>query len=339
MDFSVLFQLRTKKFWWMDVIFYFVISMLIATVFCYLIFLIKNNIQQSQIKEVTVALETVGTSQQKDYEKTVISYQNKVKDFVSIFQNHEFASHVFSFMQGQTMPSIWFSQFTLDKKSAKVQLLGEADNMEDFSRQVAGFETNEYVKSVSALNSSLGEAAKVQFNINLSLDPKLFTYVPEVNNTEPVAIEETTSPSSTNIFDSASQGSKKLITVFDLLLAPEVIGVVDQNDHTVKLDVPYGANVTNLTPLIIISPKATILPESSVAQDFTQPVVYWVTAKDGSSQDYTVTVNVLPQEGAVKKSSNVGMILLVLGVIVVMVLTVIGAFFIFKKRLKNKKTL
>ena len=40
MDFSVIFQLRTKKFWWMDVIFYFVIYLLIATVLCYFIFLI-----------------------------------------------------------------------------------------------------------------------------------------------------------------------------------------------------------------------------------------------------------------------------------------------------------
>ena len=38
MDLSAIFQIRTKKFWWMDVIFYFVISLLVATVFCYGIF-------------------------------------------------------------------------------------------------------------------------------------------------------------------------------------------------------------------------------------------------------------------------------------------------------------
>ncbi|MDP3882554.1 MAG: DUF5018 domain-containing protein [Candidatus Staskawiczbacteria bacterium] len=324
----------------MDVIFYFVISLLIATVFCYLIFLLKNNIQKTQIKEEIAALETVGTYQQKEYEKSVISYQQKIKDFSTLFQNHEFASHVFAFMQYQTMPNIWFSQFTLDKKGSKAQLLGEADNMENFSRQVAGFETNEYVKNVSSLNSSLGEGAKVQFNINLSLDSKLFSYVPETENIVPIEtifIEENVSPSDSNIFNNPSQDSKKLITVFDILLSPEVIGVVDQINHTIAVDVPYGTDVTNLIPLIIISPEAVVSPESSVAQDFTNPIVYWVTAKDGSAQDYTVTVNVLPKEGTTKNKSNAGIVFAIIGLILAVVLTVLGAFFILKKKQKRNE--
>ncbi|MCX6722702.1 MAG: hypothetical protein NT094_01375, partial [Candidatus Staskawiczbacteria bacterium] len=104
MDFSVIFQLRTKKFWWMDVIFYFVIALLMATIFCYIIFLTKNNFQREDIKEQDAALQTVGTYQQKEYEKNVISYRNKINDFNSLFKNHEFASNVFGFMRAQTMP-------------------------------------------------------------------------------------------------------------------------------------------------------------------------------------------------------------------------------------------
>ena len=57
MDFSTIFQIRTKRFWWMDVIFYFVISLLIATVLCYVIFMTKNNMQREDIKKETRALE------------------------------------------------------------------------------------------------------------------------------------------------------------------------------------------------------------------------------------------------------------------------------------------
>ena len=46
MSFSELLQVKDKKVWWLDVIFYFVVSLAIATVFCYLIFLVKNNIQR-----------------------------------------------------------------------------------------------------------------------------------------------------------------------------------------------------------------------------------------------------------------------------------------------------
>jgi len=334
MDFKILFQLRDKRFWWMDVIFYFVVSLLIATVFCYVIFLIKNSIQREDIKETIVALETVGTEQQKEYEKTVISYQKKIIDFTKLFKNHEFASHVFGFMQEKTMPNIWFKQFGLDKKNSKVQLLGEADDMESFSRQVAHFERNENVKNVGTLNSALGEFAKIQFNLNLVVDPKLFGYVPEIDEEEEVSLETVVSDSSQPIFE---QGMQKLITVFDLLLSPEIIGRVDHTNYTIDLDVPYQTDITNLKPLIIISTGATVSPESGVFQDFTNPVIYRVTAKDGSSQEYTATVNVLSNAGEESGQSGIGVILTIVASIITVVAVIFGAFFIYRKRLKNKK--
>ena len=177
MDFRVIFQLRNRKIWWMDVIFYFAISLLAATVFCYLIFLVKNGMTRSDIKNEILALQTVGTNSQREQEKNVVNYQKKVNDFIKLFKNHEFASNVFAFMEKQTMPNIWFKQFVLDEKNRGVQLSGEADSMDALSRQVANFERNEYVKRVGALNSSLGGSARVEFNFNLSLDPKIFSYI------------------------------------------------------------------------------------------------------------------------------------------------------------------
>lgn len=177
MDFSAIFQIRTKRFWWMDVIFYFVISLLIATILCYFIFSIKNGLQKEDIAKETEALQTVGTAQQKVYESEVEIYQKKIGDFSGLLKNHEFTSNVFAFMEAQTMPNIWFKQFGLDEKNNRVQLSGEADNMEDFSRQVAVFEKNKYVKSIGNLNSSLGASARVQFNLDLVLDQNIFGYL------------------------------------------------------------------------------------------------------------------------------------------------------------------
>jgi len=177
MDFSVIFQLRNKKFWWMDVIFYFVISLLVATIFCYVIFLVKDSFQREDIKKETALLQTTGTQSQKDEEKSVITYKAKIKDFSTLFNNHQFASNVFAFMQSQTMPDIWFKQFNLDEKNASVQLSGESDDMDGFSRQVATFENEDnkkYVKSIGTVSSSLGQSSKVEFNINIALINNIF---------------------------------------------------------------------------------------------------------------------------------------------------------------------
>jgi UDP-N-acetylglucosamine enolpyruvyl transferase len=65
----------------MDVIFYFVLSMLVATVLCYLVFLLKNAWQREDIKKEVLALQTVGTEEQKSQEKEVINYRRKINDF------------------------------------------------------------------------------------------------------------------------------------------------------------------------------------------------------------------------------------------------------------------
>jgi len=89
----------------------------------------------------------------------------------------------------------------------------------------------------------------------------------------------------------AIESSEKLINSFVLLgLNPEVDGTIDSNSYTVNLVVPGGTDVTTLTPTITVSDSATVVPNSGVTEDFTNPVVYTVTAQDGSIQDYTVTV-------------------------------------------------
>ncbi len=199
MDFSIIYQLRTKKFWWLDVIFYFVISLLIATVFCYLIFAVKISMQNSQIQDLKEAIKTVGTGQQLAYEKEVVVYQKKINDFVAVFQNHGFSSNVFVFMEKHTRPNVWFQNFSMDQKGGKVNLVGESDDMDAFSRQVSVFERNEYIDNINLLNSSLGESDRVGFNLNLTLNPKIFGYISDTL-TELTPMEATISPSLEPVF-------------------------------------------------------------------------------------------------------------------------------------------
>jgi hypothetical protein len=334
MDFSAIFQLRNKRFWWMDVIFYFVMSLLIATVLCYLIFLVKNAVQRNDIKNEEVKLENVGTEDQKVQETEVLKYQQKVSNFTTLFENHQFASNVFAFMQTETMPNIWFRQFILDKKGAVVQLSGESDDLDALSRQVAVFEKNDYVKNVSAINTSLGTGTREQFNFSLSLDPKIFNFISDLASVLQTAPETNQALAIQPAV--ATKESEKLITSFHLLLTPEVIGTIDQTNFTIRLDVPAGTDVTNLTPAFVISPDASVMPVSGAAQDFTNPVFYTVTAQDGSLQAYQVTVNVLPQEVVQTEQNNSknGILTLIVSLMVLVVVVAVGLiiFIAWKKK-------
>ena len=67
--------------------------------------------------------------------------------------------------------------------------------------------------------------------------------------------------------------------------------VRDSGNEYVTLTVPYGTNPSSLTPTIVHT-GASVSPASGVAKDFTNPVTYTVTAADGSTKAYTVTVTV-----------------------------------------------
>ncbi len=87
-----------------------------------------------------------------------------------------------------------------------------------------------------------------------------------------------------------AQSSDKLITSFVFSnLNPPVGGTITANAITVT--VGSNTDVTNLVPTIVISPEATVSPASGAAQNFSSPVTYTVTAEDGSTANYTVTVS------------------------------------------------
>ncbi|MGB5701092.1 leucine-rich repeat domain-containing protein [Muriicola sp.] len=69
-----------------------------------------------------------------------------------------------------------------------------------------------------------------------------------------------------------------------------VTATINEANKTITATVSYSANATLLTPSIEVSPDASVSPD--IAQDFSTPVVYTVTAEDGSTADYQVTLEI-----------------------------------------------
>ncbi|WP_189012324.1 S-layer homology domain-containing protein [Paenibacillus marchantiophytorum] len=84
------------------------------------------------------------------------------------------------------------------------------------------------------------------------------------------------------------------------LTTPQLNGVIDQNNQTVSLTVPYGTNVSELIPTFAITgtkAKVGLLDQisGSTEQDFRSPVTYAVYAEDATFKDYLVTIKVTAQ--------------------------------------------
>ena len=95
----------------------------------------------------------------------------------------------------------------------------------------------------------------------------------------------------TSFLSSCSRGSstpKSSAKDITSLSIGDRVGVISGTNITVIM--PYGSSVTNLTPTIEVSAKASVSPASEVAQDFADPIEYTVTAEDGTIKAYMVTV-------------------------------------------------
>ena len=142
---------------------------------------------------------------------------------------------------------------------------------------------------------SISDGATISPNAGVAEDftnPVTYTVTAQNGSTQNYIVTVTTgAPNQTG--NTGADSSDNTISAFSFLsLSPEVDGVIDNNEHTANLTVPVGTDVTNLVPTIAVANGATTYPYSGVAQDFTNPIIYTVTAQDGSIEDYTVTVTI-----------------------------------------------
>jgi hypothetical protein len=112
-----------------------------------------------------------------------------------------------------------------------------------------------------------------------------------------VTAQDGTTRDYTVVVQEAPRSGNKAISRFtinnvepEVPIAAETRLITFKTSTTTGSGLPVGINVKSLIPVIEVDPTATVRPASLVAQDFSKPVVYTVTAQDGSTQDYTVVV-------------------------------------------------
>ncbi len=81
--------------------------------------------------------------------------------------------------------------------------------------------------------------------------------------------------------------SQKVITGFTI---SGVSAIINESENIISVILPDDTPLQSLAPQIQISNNATVSPASGASVDFTNSVIYTVTAEDGSSQTYTVFV-------------------------------------------------
>jgi pectin methylesterase-like acyl-CoA thioesterase/pectate lyase len=118
----------------------------------------------------------------------------------------------------------------------------------------------------------------------------------ELKSDEPVVVRIIPTNGNIQVHDVLAKGLVVLgndATIYSFKLDQQISSVIDHDNETITVEVPLGANITNVVPAgFNVATGATVIPDASLAQNFSNPFVYTVTAPDGVTQkQYTVTVN------------------------------------------------
>ena len=117
------------------------------------------------------------------------------------------------------------------------------------------------------------------------------------NFTNPVTYTVTAADGTTQDYTvtvTVAASPAKAITAFSLA---GVVGTINETGKTIAVTMPYGTDVTSLVATFTttgasVKVGSTVQVSGTMANNFTNPVIYTVTAADGTTQDYTVTVTV-----------------------------------------------
>jgi hypothetical protein len=95
---------------------------------------------------------------------------------------------------------------------------------------------------------------------------------------------------------SGASSLSKAITAYSFS-SPQAIGTINESNKTIQITVPYGTDVTRLVATFTttganVKVGGAVQVSGTTPNNFTNPVVYTVSAADGSMAEFTVTVTV-----------------------------------------------
>ena len=150
----------------------------------------------------------------------------------------------------------------------------------DVTALVSTFSTTGSVVKVGATVQTSGVTA------NDFTTPVAYTVTDAIGNTATYTVTVT-----------AAAAAAKAATAFSFAGYPAVAGTIDETAKTIAVNLPNGSNVSALVATFAttgstVKVGAVVQTSGVTANDFTNPVAYVVTAADGSTVTYTVTVTV-----------------------------------------------
>jgi len=178
MAIEIIPKTKTKKVSFLGIVFYFSLLLLLVFLISYFALNVYQKRLESELTNIKKDLEK--TPDEKALEEEIfgseknVGYQQKIKDFSVLLNAHKLPVNFFNFLEENTHPKVWFSKFNLDLEKNLLDTSGYADNFEVLGQQALIFKRQDFIKNINLSGASLAKDGKVNFDLQLTIDPKIF---------------------------------------------------------------------------------------------------------------------------------------------------------------------
>ena len=158
---------------WSIIVFGVCLILLIGLLASYFYFgaKIKKITQEIQKKEAEFVYlgEAIQTEQEK-----LLSLNQEIEDFGSLISNHRNILDIFEFLEKNSLPNVWFSDFNFSAEEGEVSVSGKTDNLTILEQQAFVLKQQSVVKNLDITKVSINKEGGIDFTLTINFDPVIF---------------------------------------------------------------------------------------------------------------------------------------------------------------------
>jgi len=159
-----------------NILLYILIFLLVTAILSYLVldfyFIKKAN---QKLLDLENQIKTEKGSEYTTLEDQLKGYQKKIEDFSQLLLSHKRSLNLFNFIEENTHPRAFFSAINIDIPHNQVKLLGKTESFQTLGEQLIIFKNAKSISSIKLSDIKIGKEGKIEFTINFTLNPSLFT--------------------------------------------------------------------------------------------------------------------------------------------------------------------
>lgn len=123
----------------------------------------------SQIKQ---AIAETQSSENKEAKKRVEKAKEKIDTFSVLINEHQEATKVFSLLEKDVHPGVYFTSFSADTEDSNIVVSGLAKNFQSLGQQIFIFEADPVIEEVSLSGVSITSIGDIRFAFDIIYLPQ-----------------------------------------------------------------------------------------------------------------------------------------------------------------------